>query len=121
MSKKSLKGFIKTRHFIERQKERNVSDKDVIRAIREGKLSRNDYGQNFVLGELKVTIDHHQEILITVHPGEAPMKMTKLLTSSEAGIIKEMIAEFERNKRSDEDETDEFLKFVKENAVKKLK
>lgn len=120
MARKHLRGLIKTRHFIERQKERNVSDKDIIRAIRQGKLSSYDFGLSYVLGDLKVTVDQHEEILITVHPGEKPMKLSKLLSSEEGRIIKELLTE---PVKADEEktETDEFLKFVSENGVKKLK
>lgn len=120
MARKHLKGLIKTRHFIERQKERNVSDKDIIRAIRQGKLSLYDCGLSYVLGDLKVTVDHHEEILITVHPGEKPMKLSKLLSREEGRIIKEILT---KAVKADEEktETDDFLKFVRENGVKKLK
>lgn len=117
MSRKHLKGLIKTRHFLERQKERKVSDKEIIRAIRQGILRTYDHGQSYVLGDLKVTIDHHEEILITVHPGETPMKLSKLLSSEDGKMIKEMISRTE----SQDEETDEFMKFIEENRIKRLK
>jgi hypothetical protein len=33
MSKKSVKGFIKTRHFQERQKQREISDSEIVKII----------------------------------------------------------------------------------------
>lgn len=119
MSKKALKGLIKTRHFIERQKERQVTDKDVLRALSQGELVENDHGQNFVLGKLKVTVDYSQEVLITVHPGDPSTKSVKILSKEEALKIKEYI---EKNRRPETvEEPDEFLSYVQETGVKKLK
>jgi hypothetical protein len=121
MSKKKLRGFIKSRHFIERQNERNVSDKDVMRAIIHGDLTENEDGQNFVLGNLKVTVDFAHEILITVHPGHPETRAKKLLTKEDARKLRLLI---EEHKTSDlekaEYETNDFLRYVKDNAIKKI-
>jgi hypothetical protein len=116
MSKKSLKGLVKTHHFKQRQKERKVSDRDVLRALYEGELIENDYGRNFVLGDIKVTVDYALEVLITVHPKDPPTRAMKLLSSDEARKIKDFIAQFQKPA----EEPDEFLKFVTDNKVKKL-
>lgn len=114
--KKSLKGFIKTRHFVDRQKERNVSDRDVIRAILKGELIQHEGGLFYQLGQLKVTLDQAQEILITVHPGDPDLRKKKLLSKEDALKIREQI-----QKEADKvQEEDEFLKFVRENKIKKM-
>lgn len=117
MSKKSLKGFAKTRHFIQRQKERRISDKDVIRAMYEGELIETDHGQNFILGDLKITVDHALEVLITVLPKDQKMKFSKLLSKEDALKIREML---KKNEAAPVEE-DEFLKYVNENKVKLIK
>lgn len=114
--KKSLKGFIKSRHFLERQKERNVSDKDVIRAILKGELIQHEGGLFYQLGQLKVTINEAREILITVHPGDPELKKIKMLSKEDALKIREMI----QKEAKTELQEDEFLKFVRENKVKKI-
>jgi hypothetical protein len=114
--KKSLKGFIKSRHFQERQNERSVSDREIVKAILKGELIQHEGGLFFQLGNLKVTVDHAQEILITVHPGEKDLKKNKVLSKEDALKIREQI-----QKEADKiQEEDDFLKFVRENKVKKM-
>lgn len=121
MKKKKLKGFHKTRHFLERQKQREVSDQDVIRAIRSGELIEKDFSQSFKLGHLSVTIDLINSILITVHPGDPSSKKSKLLTKEEANTIRELIRKHEARKISQtESSSNDFLKYVEENAIKKI-
>jgi hypothetical protein len=120
MLRKRLKGLIKTRHFVERQKERKVSDKDVIRAICEGHFVRNEHGQNYVLGNLKVTVDFDHELLVTVHPGDLCSKTTKILTKEEAKKLKDFIDSHRKRPETDL-EKDEFKKYVEENRIRKLK
>lgn len=121
MKKKSLKGFHKTRHFLERQKQRQVSDQDVIDAIRSGDFIDKDFGQSFKLGQLSVTIDLVNSTLITVHPGDPASKTTKLLSKEEAIKIREVIQEYEARKKSKlETTSNDFLQYVAENSVKKI-
>lgn len=121
MAKNRLKGLIKTKHFIQRQKERDVSDLDIIKAIKEGLIKENDIGHHYILGELTVTIDYHQEVLITVHPGGPAMKLGKVLGPDKAREIKALIEHKERLKDQMEEEKDHFSEYVRENKVKKLK
>lgn len=122
MKKKSLKGFHKTKHFLERQKQRDVSDRAIIKAITSGELQNIDFGHSFKLGQLSVTIDLVNSTLITVHPGDPASKSTKLLTKDEAIKIKEMIQQFESSKKVQADlRQDEFLQYVLDNSVKKIK
>ncbi len=102
---------------MERQKQRNVSDAEILRAIKEGVLSENDTGHSYQLGHLKVTVDYHQEILITVHPGDPALKSSKLLSKEEA---KKLIAQLERQQRPEGKEANEFLNYVKDFKVKKI-
>jgi hypothetical protein len=121
MTKKSLRGFSKTRHFKERQKERQVSDMDIKRAIDDGSLQENEYGHNFLLGSLKVTVDLKNSTLITVHPGDPSNKKTKLMSKDEALKIKKLIEAHKlKNKEKEEAETNEFLKYVSDFSVKKI-
>lgn len=114
--KKSLKGFVKTRHFIQRQKERKVTDRAVVKAIRQGKLVENEDGHNFWLGDLKVTVDPHYSTLITVHPGDPKTLIKKVLSKSEAKELRELI----ESQESSPEETDDFLKYVTDHSIKKL-
>lgn len=119
--KKTLKGFKKTRHFLERQKQRNVSDATIIDAITHGSHVQLDYDHRFVLGSLNVTVDLENLTLITVHPGDPGSKTRKVLSHAKANEIRLIIEEsraLEAKKK--ELEEDEFLSYVKENAVKKI-
>jgi hypothetical protein len=121
MKKKTLKGFHKTKHFLERQKQRGVSDQAVIKAITSGELQNIDFGHSFKYCQLIVTIDLANSTLITVHPGDPASKSIKLLSKDEAKKIKEMIAKHETNiKPSSDLSQDEFLQYVHDNSVKKL-
>lgn len=117
--KKALKGLIKTRHFLLRQRERKVSDEEILKAIRKGSVTEIDHGQHFVLGDLKVTVDFDHEILITVHPGDPKSKATRIMTREEAGRIKALIQE-KRAEEVDSEKENEFEKHMKETAVKKI-
>jgi hypothetical protein len=120
MKKKTLKGFHKTKHFLERQKQRDVSDQALIKAITSGELKNIDFGHSFKLGNLSVTIDLVNSTLITVHPGETALKTTKLLTKSEAKKIRELIQQNESKKvTADESEANDFLQYVKDFSIKK--
>lgn len=114
--KKALKGFHKTRHFRERQKERNVTDAQIIKALVSGELKEIDFGNSFRLGDLMVTIDLLNSTLITVHPGDPASKKTKLLSKSEAKIIRQMILDSQPKSECSND----FLNYVTENCVKKI-
>ena len=119
MSKKFLQGFIRTRHFTERQHERGVKDREVVRAIQEGELVETEQGPHFTLGPLKVTVNIHQEVLVTVHPGD-PVKCTKkILSRDEARRIIRLIKESQEQKRESSDTVDDFLAYVQANGVKK--
>lgn len=118
MSKKSLKGLVKTHHFKQRQRERRVSDQDILKALTFGEFVENDHGQNFVLGKLKVTVDYDQEVLITVHPGDPSSRTVKILSIEEGKKIREHI---EKHKSKNQEPDDDFLKYVTENRVKKVK
>lgn len=121
MKKKSLKGFLKSRHFSERQKERSVSDSAIIKTILAGDLSENDYGHNFILGNLKVTVDLINSTLITVHPGDPSNKKIKVLSKEEAKNISELIKAHELQQNENKEvETDEFLKYVTDFSIKKI-
>lgn len=121
MKKKSLKGFQKTRHFLERQKQRMVSDSEIIKAITTGELVQKDFGQCFQLGQLNVTIDLVNSTLITVHPGDPASKMTKLLSQDEAKKIRELIKQHEaRQQAKQESISNEFLDYVAEFSIKKI-
>jgi hypothetical protein len=102
---------------MERQKQRNVSDADIVRAIKQGVLSENDSGHSYQLENLKVTVDYHQEILITVHPGDPALKSTKLLSKEEA---KKLISQLEKQQKPEDKEANEFLSYVKDFKVKKI-
>lgn len=113
--KKALKGFHKTKHFRERQKERKVTDAQIIKALVSGELKEFNLGQTFKLGELSVTIDLENSTLITVHPGDPASKKTKLLTRNEAKIIRSKIAQ-----KKTEECSNDFLNYIYENSVKKI-
>lgn len=117
MSKKSLKGFAKTRHFIQRQNERKISDSDILKAIYQGELVETDGGQNFILGDLKIKVDQALEVLITVLPKDQKMKFPKLLSKEDALKIRELL----RTSEMASEEEDDFLKYVSENKVKLIK
>jgi len=119
--KKSLKGFVKTKHFIQRQKERQVTDRAVVKAIRTGKLVENEDGHNFWLGDLKVTVDPHYSTLITVHPGDPSTLIKKVLGKTEAQELRKLIENHEASKlEAEAKETDEFLKYVADHSIKKI-
>lgn len=119
--KKSLKGFAKTKHFIQRQKERQVTDKAVVKAIRSGKLVENEDGHNFWLGDLKVTIDPHYSILITVHPGDPSTLVKKVLGKAEAKALRELIAKQEANLAERADlASEDFARYVADQGIKKI-
>lgn len=121
MKKKTLQGFHKTKHFRERQKQRDVSDQAVIKAITSGELKNIDFGHSFKLGELSVTIDINNSTLITVHPGDPSGKSTKILSKEEAKRIKELIEVYEASRKTSLDlSQNEFLQYVLENSVKKM-
>ena len=120
MKKKTLKGFHKTKHFLERQKQRDVSDQAVIKAITSGELNHIDFGHSFKLGSLSVTIDLVNSTLITVHPGDPASKATKLLSKTDAKKIRELIQKQESKKASKTDsESNDFLQYVKDFSIKK--
>lgn len=122
MSRKSLKGLVKTRHFKERQRERKISDKEVLKVIYEGELRETDHGQSFVLGDLKVTVDNALEILITVLPKDPSLKPMKLITKEDARKLQRLIEAHRKEKEElNKDEGDEFMKFIAENKITKLK
>lgn len=102
---------------MDRQKQRNVSDAQIVRAIQEGILTENESGHSYQLGHLKVTVDYHQEILITVHPGDPALKTSKLLSKEEA---KKLISQLENLQKREEREDNEFLSYVKHFKVKKI-
>lgn len=116
--KKSLKGFAKTRHFIERQKQRKVTDQAVVNAIRYGELTENEHGHSFLLGTLRVTVDAQLTTLITVHPGDQKTLIKKVLGKEQALELYELIASKLKAKTSEK--TDEFTKYVTEFSVKKI-
>ncbi len=118
MSKKSIKGFLKTKHFKIRQDERKVSDLDVKKALTQGKLVSRSHGHVFQLNFLQVTVNLDEGTLITVHPGDPSTKRSKILSSEEARELKKIIEQ--KSQESNESE-DDFLKYVSENAVKKLR
>ncbi len=124
MSKKSLKGFLKTQHFIDRQKQRRVSDLEIIKAIAQGELTENDHGQSFLHGSLKVTVDILNSVLITVHPGDPSTRNSKVLTKEEARKIRELIAAHklsrEKTEKGEASDSEEFLKYVSEFSIRKL-
>jgi hypothetical protein len=117
-NKKSLKGFLKSTHFEERQKQRKVSDLEVSKAILEGSLIENNHLHIFKLGELSVTVDLENSTLITVHPGEKESKKKKLLTKAEAKIIMELIRLHKQ--KMEKQEENEFLNYASANSIKKL-
>jgi hypothetical protein len=119
MSKKSLNGFLKTRHFKERQRERGVADRDVIQAIREGTLVETDQGHHFSLGHLKVTVNVHKEVLVTVHPGDPGKCTNRVLSREEARRLIKQIEEL-RAVRPASETTDDFLAYAAATGVKKL-
>jgi hypothetical protein len=118
--RKSLKGFVKSRHFSERQKERRVSDREVMQAIARGELVENSDGKSFLLGNLKVTIDFSEDVLITVHPGEREAPARKVLSQDEARQIKAILEAKKKLKKNDPKGLNEFLKYVEENSIKKI-
>ena len=121
MTKKSLKGFLKTQHFQDRQRQRQVTDLAIIKAITQGQLTENDYGHNFLLGNLKVTVDLASHTLITVHPGDPATRSQKVLTKEMARELSELIEAHQRSQAKVEDPAEnDFLKFVHEFAVKKI-
>jgi hypothetical protein len=122
MKKKSLNGFIKTRHFSQRQKQRKVSDQDIEEAIIKGSLLENEHGHNFLLNHLQVTVDLNNLTLITVHPGDKPCRAEKLLSKVEARRIKQLIDAHEllKKKSDTQPEENEFLKYVSDFSVKKI-
>ncbi|MBA2405283.1 MAG: hypothetical protein H0V66_10975 [Bdellovibrionales bacterium] len=121
MKKKSLKGFLKSHHFSERQKERSVSDNAIIKTILAGDLSENEYGHNFILGHLKVTVDLKNSTLITVHPGDPSKKKVKILTKDEAKKISQLIMAHELQHHDQKElATDEFLQYVTDFSIKKI-
>jgi hypothetical protein len=102
---------------MERQKQRKVSDDQIMRAITQGTLSESEAGHSYQLGQLRVTVDYHQEILITVHPGDPALKCTKLLSKEEA---KKLISPVKDEQKPEEQEANEFLKYVQDFGVKKI-
>ncbi len=125
MSKKTLQGFIKTRHFTERQHERGVKDREVAKAIQEGELVETEQGHHFSLGSLKVTVNIYQEVLVTVHPGDPVRCTKKILSRDEARRIIRLIEESQKQKqkqkqkREASDTADDFLAYVQAAGVKK--
>ena len=106
---------------MERQKQRNVSDSEIIQAITHGSHVQLDYDHRFVLGRLNVTVDLENLTLITVHPGDSGSKSTKVLNPAEAKQIKLIIEKVEAlEAEKKKAQADEFLAYVKENAVKKI-
>lgn len=121
MSKKSVKGFIKTRHFQERQKQRNISDKEIAKIISSGTLIENELGDNFTLNDLKVSVDLKTRTLVTVHPKSPTAKSIKILSQEEAKKIQTLIEAHKNSKLNEEAlESNEFLAYVKENGIKKI-
>jgi len=120
MARKSIKGLIKTRHFKQRQKERNVSDLEIVKAITQGSLIENDLGQNFTLGSLKVTVDLTNDLLITVHPGDPSTQKSKILDKETAKNIRALIDAKRAIASEEKSDQDEFLQYVNDFAVKKI-
>jgi hypothetical protein len=114
--RKSLNGFIKTRHFSERQKERKISDQEILEAIAKGELKINDNVLTYFYRDIKVTVDHALERLITVHPKNPKETTTKMLKREEARKMREIL-----NKKKPQESEDEFDKFIREYNVKKIK
>lgn len=115
--KKSLQGLKKTNHFLKRQLEREVSDKSILKAFKEGTIKVVEGDYRVTLGTLNIIFSPETSTLITVHPGDVASSKPKLLSKEEASEIKLLI---DAQSVSKEDEEDPFLTFVKENSVKKL-
>ncbi len=109
---------MKTRHFTEQQRERGVKDQEVARAIQQGELVETEQGHHFSLGSLKVTVNIHQEVLVTVHPGDPGKCTKKILSREEARRIIQLIEESQQ-KREASSTVDDFLAYVQATGVKK--
>jgi hypothetical protein len=118
--KKKLLNYTKTKHFQKRQIEREVSDKDLLQAFKEGEIKEVEGSFRVTLGHLNIILDFESGTLITVHPGDPAKAKPKVFSKAEASALKLLIEARKINEKATAIE-DEFLKFVKENAVKKLK
>jgi hypothetical protein len=110
--KKSLKGFVKTRHFKKRQAERRVTDRDIVLAMSKGELTISEEGMLYIFEDIRVMVDHNLKILITVLPKNENFRAKKLLSQTQARRIKEMLKE--------EGVEDEFEKFIREHKINKI-
>ncbi len=100
MAKQKLKiqGYTKTKHFLERQGQRNVTDKQITDALKKGSPSENEDGYIiYRWKEFTVVTDPISECLVTVHAEGHDIKSAKVISLETARIIKSDIDSFEEN------------------------
>ncbi|MCO4792266.1 MAG: hypothetical protein KC493_01040 [Bacteriovoracaceae bacterium] len=86
---RKIQGYVKTKHFVERQKERLVSDKQVELIIENGESVENDEGYIvYTFNQYTLVTDPWSESLITVHAEGNHIKSPKVLSLSAAREIK---------------------------------
>jgi homoserine acetyltransferase len=91
-----IKGYAKTKHFVERQGQRNVSDKQVEKVLNKGSYSENEEGYLvYRWKEFTVVTDPISECLVTVHADGHNIKSAKVLSLDVAREIKAEIASYE--------------------------
>lgn len=96
--KLKIQGYKKTTHFIERQSQRKVSDKQVQKAIKQGSSSENEEGYIiYRLAELTVVTDPISKSLVTVHAEGDDLKNPKIISLEVARTIKAEIDSFEES------------------------
>lgn len=96
--KLKIQGYKKTTHFIERQSQRKVTDKQVEKALKKGSPSENEDGYIiYRLAEFTVVTDPISKSLVTVHAEGHELKNPKVISLDVARSIKAEIDSFEES------------------------
>jgi len=94
----NIQGYAKTKHFVERQEQRNVSDKQIEKVLKKGTYSENEEGYMvYRWKEFTLVTDPVSECLITVHAEGHNIKNPKVISLDVARVIKAEIDSYEEN------------------------
>lgn len=87
---KRIKGYKKSKHFVERQEERSISDEQVKLILSNGKTRENEDGYIlYIFNQFTVVTDPWAETLITVHAEGHLEASAKIISFQKALEIKQ--------------------------------
>jgi hypothetical protein len=114
-SKKKILGILKSYHAKQRQKERNVTDQQLIKILQNGELDkRSEYETIITFEGYHVYLSLDLEKIITITSPDIAEDSPKLISSNEAQKIKTTIEEkVDNDKKLADDEEMTFEEYMK--------